>query len=179
MSDEPRIYVADLAAYNSGILHGVWIDVDGKDVDDIQAEIDAMLEASPDPYAEECAIHDWEGLAALNLSEFLELERIVKYCDLVSELEADIVDAALDTFGADYVLEADDPAEFISDRYMGTFKDAEEWAESYLEDTGQLSEMPDSLRYYFNFEAYARDAQYSGELSFVDVPGGVAVFSNR
>jgi hypothetical protein len=26
MSDEIRIYVADLAAYNAGHLHGVWID---------------------------------------------------------------------------------------------------------------------------------------------------------
>lgn len=26
MCDEIRIYVADLAAYNNGILHGVWID---------------------------------------------------------------------------------------------------------------------------------------------------------
>ena len=26
MSEEIRIYVADLAAYNNGKLHGVWID---------------------------------------------------------------------------------------------------------------------------------------------------------
>ncbi|WP_202940975.1 antirestriction protein ArdA [Alteromonas macleodii] len=26
MSEEISIYVADLAAYNNGILHGVWID---------------------------------------------------------------------------------------------------------------------------------------------------------
>ena len=26
---KPRIYVACLAAYNNGILHGVWIDADG------------------------------------------------------------------------------------------------------------------------------------------------------
>lgn len=48
-STGPRIYVADLAAYNAGILHGVWIDLDGKDEDEIQSEIDAMLRASPEP----------------------------------------------------------------------------------------------------------------------------------
>ena len=33
MSDEIRIYVADLAAYNNGKLHGVWIDATS-DLDD-------------------------------------------------------------------------------------------------------------------------------------------------
>lgn len=32
--ENPAIYVADLAAYNNGILHGVWIDAT-KDIADI------------------------------------------------------------------------------------------------------------------------------------------------
>lgn len=43
-----RIYVADLAAYNSGRLRGEWIDVAGKDRDDINREISAMLANSPE-----------------------------------------------------------------------------------------------------------------------------------
>ena len=35
---EPKIYVADLAAYNNGKLHGVWIDAT-LDLEDIQAEL--------------------------------------------------------------------------------------------------------------------------------------------
>ncbi|MGF6599815.1 antirestriction protein [Paraburkholderia sp. GAS448] len=46
---ERRIYVACLASYNSGILHGEWIDTEGKDADDIQDEVNAMLRASPCP----------------------------------------------------------------------------------------------------------------------------------
>lgn len=44
-----RIYVACLASYNNGVLHGAWIDVDGKDEGDIQEEVAAMLRASPYP----------------------------------------------------------------------------------------------------------------------------------
>lgn len=44
-----RIYVACLASYNNGRLHGAWIDVDGKDGDDIREEVAAMLRASPYP----------------------------------------------------------------------------------------------------------------------------------
>jgi antirestriction protein len=45
----PRIYAADLAAYNSGRLRGIWIDVAGKDADELHDEIDAMLARSPEP----------------------------------------------------------------------------------------------------------------------------------
>ena len=48
MSDVIRFYAADLAAYNNGVLHGVWIDAD-TDVDVMQDEINAMLRKSPCP----------------------------------------------------------------------------------------------------------------------------------
>ena len=47
MSEEIRIYVACLAAYNNGRLHGVWIDATD-DIDDIQDQINEMLESSPE-----------------------------------------------------------------------------------------------------------------------------------
>lgn len=40
----PKIYVACLAAYNNGILHGRWIDAD-QDADEIRAGIAEMLKA--------------------------------------------------------------------------------------------------------------------------------------
>lgn len=45
----PRIYVACLAAYNSGRLHGEWIDLDGIDIDALNDRINAMLARSPEP----------------------------------------------------------------------------------------------------------------------------------
>jgi antirestriction protein len=49
---EPKLYVACLAAYNAGILHGKWIDV-CSDLESIWTEIKAMLAASSEPDAEE------------------------------------------------------------------------------------------------------------------------------
>lgn len=43
-----RIYVACLASYNNGVLHGKWIDA-SSDVDEMQAEIDKVLLTSPFP----------------------------------------------------------------------------------------------------------------------------------
>jgi antirestriction protein len=47
--DACRIYVADLAAYNAGRSHGVWIDLDGKEESDVWQEINDMLAKSPCP----------------------------------------------------------------------------------------------------------------------------------
>lgn len=52
----PRIYVACLAAYNNGRLHGAWIDA-AQGEDHVWACVRKMLAASPDPHAEEWAIH--------------------------------------------------------------------------------------------------------------------------
>ena len=60
-----RIYVACLASYNAGILHGKWIEATA-DADELKARVQAMLDRSPEPYAEEWAIHDYEGFDRLS-----------------------------------------------------------------------------------------------------------------
>lgn len=57
----PLIYVASLADYNNGRLHGVWIRADS-DPEAIGLAIQAMLAASPEPRAEEWAVHASEGI---------------------------------------------------------------------------------------------------------------------
>jgi antirestriction protein ArdA len=73
MSTEIRIYVTDLAAYNNGKLHGVWINVTD-DLDDIQEQINKMLASSPEGFAEEYAIHDYEGFDGYSLGEYEGIE---------------------------------------------------------------------------------------------------------
>lgn len=73
MSEEIRIYVACLAAYINGKLHGVWIDATDN-IDDIQDRINEMLESSPEEDAEEWAIHDYEGYGSYRLSEYEGIE---------------------------------------------------------------------------------------------------------
>jgi antirestriction protein len=47
---ERRIYVACLASYNAGILHGEWIDTEGMDADELSEEVrDKVLLTSPCP----------------------------------------------------------------------------------------------------------------------------------
>lgn len=82
-TETPRIYVACLAAYNSGCLHGIWID--GDEADMSEAEIAAMLASSPAPDAEEYAIHDHEGFPAGAVGEFSNLEEVAEIARAVAE----------------------------------------------------------------------------------------------
>jgi len=64
-----RIYVACLASYNSGILHGRWIEATA-DVDEMQEEIDAMLRESPCPNVTvACTVCEGSGEKTFHNSE--------------------------------------------------------------------------------------------------------------
>jgi Antirestriction protein (ArdA) len=44
-----------------------------------------------------------------------------------------------------------------------------EYAESYLEDTGLLDQIPENLRYYFNTESFARDLVLNGDIASIEI----------
>jgi antirestriction protein len=72
---QPRVYVACLAAYNSGYLHGAWIDA-AQEPWSIYDDVKTMLAASPVAGAEEWAIHDDEGLGGVRIEEYTSFERV-------------------------------------------------------------------------------------------------------
>src|SRR5258705_6462661 len=72
---QPAIYVASLADYNNGVLHGAWIDA-ARDPEDIQADIDAILASSREPNAEEWAIHDYEQFGRARIFEHDSIEQV-------------------------------------------------------------------------------------------------------
>ena len=82
----PAIYVADLAAYNSGILHGNWISLADKSSDEVSEEIEAILAEGTKLYSEkhtlngkheEYAIHDYEGFGPIKVGEYDSVSDLV------------------------------------------------------------------------------------------------------
>ncbi|MEP1172248.1 MAG: antirestriction protein ArdA, partial [Alphaproteobacteria bacterium] len=55
LRETQRIYVACLAAYNNGHLHGAWIEATSPD--EVRDKVRAMLAASPEPDGDEWSIH--------------------------------------------------------------------------------------------------------------------------
>ena len=156
----PRIYVACLAAYNSGALHGAWIDVTAN-AWDIWDGIAAMLRQSPIASADEWAIHDYEGFEGIRIREYEGIERVVEFASFIGEHGA--LGAELYNY---YGSDLDEAREAMTDRYLGQYARLADYME---EVTTQSIAVPQQLAYYIDYEAMARDAEMSGDLFTIEI----------
>lgn len=173
------IYVTSLSDYNAGLHHGRWINC-LQDSETVWEEINALLASSPTAAAqtglaaEEWAIHDYD-FSGVSLSEYEDIENL---CALAEALDEHDDPAAFIAFReCNDFNDVTDALAAFNDAYQGTYGSLEDWAEQFAEETGLLDSIPENLRYYFDFEAYARDAEISGDILSLHMPGGlVAVF---
>jgi antirestriction protein len=167
----PRIYVACLAAYNNGYLHGAWIDAD-QDAGQIRDEINAMLAHSPVEDAEEYAIHDYEGFEGVSISEYAGIDSVARMAAFIAEHGA-LGAGLLEQFSGDM----DQAESTLEDCYHGQFASLADYMEEL---TTESVTIPEALRYYVDWEGMARDAEMGGDLFTIETAHGeVHVFSNR
>jgi antirestriction protein len=172
MADTPRIYVACLAAYNGGRLHGEWIDVD-QSADEIHEAIKQMLSQSPEPSAEEWAIHDHENFQGIEIGESASIETVVDIAALLREHDG------VGAIAYNHFSDLDEARKALAEQYYGEWSSLADWAEDYLKDTGGLENVPESLRGYIDFERWARDQEMGGDIFSVEAGGKVHIFSNH
>lgn len=150
----PRIYVACLASYNNGILHGEWLNADDG-LDTLQAGVREMLQRSPMPGAEEFAIHDCEGFGSAGLSEYEGLDSVAKKAEFISE-HGELGLVALDHCCGDL-----SDAEQMIDRYAGEYESLADFAEEL---TSQTITVPENLSFYIDYAAMGRDMELNGDV---------------
>lgn len=162
----PSIYVACLASYNAGKLHGAWID-DCTDEDAMGEAITAMLAASPTPGAEEWAIHDTHGFEGLDIGAHPTLASVATHASMLAEHDG-AWRAYVGIVGAHYANESD-----FGDTYQGQHDSPEDYAESWHADRGtDLG----TLAAYVDWARVARDMGFEGYAFVPDGCGGVYVF---
>ncbi len=158
--DEMRVYVADLAAYNNGILSGSWINLPS---DDIWAEVQKVLdEGTRDRKAanvydgfpsEEWAIHDYE--LPWNISEYEDLDMLneiaTKYDDLSEQ----------DQKKLEYLISDGEPIEKAIDNLdsVDIYEDMDytDLAEMFVDETWDV---PEHLQNYIYYDRFARELEY-------------------
>jgi antirestriction protein len=171
LRDRPRIYVACLAAYNNGHLHGVWIDA-YQSVEAISGEVRAMLGRSPVADAQEYAIHDYEGFEGAKIEEYAHLGTVAALAAFVSRHGA-LGGALLDHFGGDL----EEAGEALDDGYFGCFASLAAYVQDLMEEGFKI---PELLRNYIDWEAMARDAELNGDFFTIETAHEeVHVFSAR
>jgi antirestriction protein len=179
MSDTPRIYVACLAAYNNGKLHGTWIDA-AQDEEAIWEAIHAMLKASPEPGAEEWAIHDYEGFYDIKLGENPNIKDVSAIGQFLSDNEdkaEQIIEVAqhlsnkLDEAGLESA------KDYIAENYKGEFKDVGEYASQLAEETG--ANLGDFER-FIDWDSVGAEYETGGDIFTIDAGNGkVHVYTNQ
>jgi len=146
--EEIRIYVACLAAYNNGILHGRWIDAT-QDAADIQSEVREMLAASPIAGAEEWAIHDYEGFEGAQVSEYEGFERVAELAAFIAEHGA-LGGKLIEHYSCDL----NDARRAMEDSYFGEYPSVADFAQ---ESTENAHDIPEALAPYIDYAAMGRD----------------------
>ena len=171
----PSIYVACLASYNAGTLHGRWIECD-QTVSGIRDEIKQMLKRSSQPYAEEWAIHDYEYFGSICLSEYECLDDIAAFAEAYEEWGELLAELVNHCGGLNHL---DEAKRLLDEDYSGEADSLADWVEDFLADTGQLESVPENLRFYFDFERYGNDMDISGDIFTLEIDGKTHVFWNR
>lgn len=162
----PRVYVGTYAKYNDGSIEGAWIDLEDHDADTFR---DACLALHKDEADPELMFQDFEGFPRPFYGE--------SYLDprLWTWLDADDHERGL---WAVYVEEIDQSGDLDAarDAFLGTYDSPRDWAEDWLDQDPAFHAIPDRLRFFFDFDAYARETEHDGIL-FVEHEGTTYVFN--
>lgn len=157
--DRPAIYVACLAAYNNGHLHGAWIWAD--DADDIQDATRAILARSPEPDAEEWAIHDYAGFEGARVEEYQSFETVAELAAFI-EARGALGAKVLEHYGQDL-----EDARKAFEEYCGEFESVADYTEQLTADCGP--EIPETLRHYIDYAAMGRDMEINGDVFTIEM----------
>lgn len=162
--DTPKIYVADLAAYNNGMLVGEWLDLsdydDGSEVMDAIQDLLSQWSEESGEEREEYAIHDYENFDSGLYSEYMgedDFDKVIKSYKLSEEKGVPM--SVISHIIREY--DPDDVEEWYDEHFEGEFDSDTDLAYNYVDMVGGASELgKDTLERYFDYEAFGRDLAY-------------------
>jgi antirestriction protein len=171
-STSPRIYVGTYGKYASGSIAGKWLDLD--DYADRDAFLAACKELHKDEADPELMFQDFEGFprAFYNESSAPPAE-FWDWLDLDDD-DKELLEAFADEHwsGDGYPT-----IETARESYVGRGDSERDIVETYFEETGGLSEVPEYWRNHIDFDSVVRDWKAEGT-TFTRHGGTVYAFGN-
>lgn len=153
------IYVGTFGKYASGSLAGAWLNVaDYAGEDEFFA---ACKELHKDEEGPEFMFQDFENLPKGMAGECWinpELFEMAAALADMDESEAEAYGIFCDYQGTG----GDLSLKHFRECYMGQYDSEEDFAEQFADECGYLDQIPQNLRYYFDFEKFARDLFLDG-----------------
>lgn len=140
--------------YVDGIpTKGLWIDLENIGAwEDIQ---EILSQAYPDWDGDEVLCADIEGLPEIFYSSSCDGFSLDAWVEFWEEVKASHLDIEVIQAYADNASSWEDVTiSNIEDSYYGQYDSDADFAENYAEDSCLLEGVPDTVKYYFDFEAY-------------------------
>jgi len=170
-----RVYITDLEAYNNGHLVGEWYTLPMSS-DELAEAIENELYkgkqiCESDHHHEEYFITDYE-CDYMKIDEYADLERlnvIAEDMDRLDEHEQTAVKLLLENY---VVSDIEEAIENIDNIHCTGETKMEDVAYNYIEETGALKDMPESLQFYFDYESLGKDMEINGSF-YTDENGNI------
>jgi antirestriction protein len=148
----PRIYVANLAAYNSGRLKGKWIEP-STDADELAEQIADAIGGNVD--RDEWAFHDYDAFP--NMGENPDLDDVAAMAEIIEEHPYAIVKAAMSFVWNNDRQDIDSLKEWLDEGY-GIYESKKDYVEQYVDDMGGPSKLgKQTIDSYFDYDAFGHD----------------------
>lgn len=155
----PAVYVGTYHKYNCGSLAGKWLDL--TDFDEKEDFLEACYALHANEHDPELMFQDIEGIPSQFCSESsVDWDFIAAYKQAKEEGK----DSAFIAW-TEYSGECDFDA--FEDAYYGEAVSEEDFAVDYVNEHSLLSAIPESLRGYFDYDAFARDL-FIDTFNFID-----------
>jgi len=160
-----RVYITDIEAYNNGHLVGEWYELPMSD-EGLQMAIAEVLQNGQEVCEnmhihEEYFITDYE-CDYMKIDEYSSLSNLNEIAQKMSELDEDQQTAVKLLLEANVVNDLYKAIENIENIYCTGETKMEDVAYNYIQGTGALQNMPESLQYYFDYEKLGRDMEING-----------------
>ena len=152
-----NIYVANLAEYTKGNYVGDWLALP-MEIENLRKAISEILVND-----EEYAIHDYESVLGLEISEYEDIYRLNEILSNVDTNRIEEMKALINCFG--YTLEEaieciDDSHYLYLDKHT-LMSDEKNLAYAYIESIGGLVDtLGEGISNYFDYEAFGRDLRF-------------------
>lgn len=157
-TNNPSIYVGTYAKYNNGSNQGAWLDLTKyTDANDFYKACEELHNDETDP---EFMFQDFENFPKSLYSESGNLDAIYEYINFIDStyLSVEAIEAGLSL---------DIPLDKLEDAYYGQFDSDTDLAFDYIDSTGLLQGIPDTVARYFDHESFGRDLA----LDFIETDG--------
>lgn len=165
---EMRVYISNLGKYNEGELVGDWF-TPPINFEEVKERLGLNGEY------EEYAIHDYE--LPFDINEYTSIEEINRLCALVEEIEGTAIYYEMKELINYWFTNLEDLLENKDDIICYSDCDSmEDVARYYVEETGQLGEVPTNLQNYIDYQALGRDMEIEG--NFLVTAHGIFEYLN-